>query len=78
MLLDAIETEANALQCEVVVLLLPERAAPLAQIAAQSAGYALTSLDDLHRLWRNVVEPLRQNGEPLYTKRLRDMVTRPI
>jgi hypothetical protein len=77
-LLEAIETEANALNCEVVVILVPERAAPLARTAAQSAGYELTPFDELHRLWRSVIEPLRQNDEPIYLKRLREMVTRPI
>lgn len=77
-LLKAIETEANELTCEVVVILVPERAAALARIAAESAGYAPVGLDELHKLWRSVIEPLRQNDEPMYAKRLREIVTKPI
>lgn len=77
-LLDAIEQEANGLTCEVVVILAPARAAELAGIAAESAGYPPATLDDLHKLWRSVVEPLRQNQEPMYAKRLREIVTKPI
>lgn len=77
-LLASIETEANELTCEVVVILVPKRAAALAQIAAESAAYEPTTLDDLHKLWRSVIEPLRQNDEPMYAKRLREIVTKPI
>ena len=77
-LLAAIETEADALTCEVIVILVPERAASLAQVAAESAGYQLTTLDELNKPWRSVIEPLRQNKEPMYAKRLREIVTRPI
>jgi hypothetical protein len=77
-LLRAIETEANALTCEVVVILVPERAAALAATAAASAGYQTATLDDLHKLWRSVVEPLVQGDEVLYAKRLREIVTKPI
>lgn len=77
-LLAAIEAEANQLTCEVVVILVPERAAALARIAAESAEYAPVGLDELHKLWRSVIEPLRQHDEPMYAKRLREMVTKPI
>lgn len=77
-LLKAIEAEANALTCEVVVLLVPERAAPLAKIAAEAANYDIATLDDLHKLWRSVIEPLYQEGQVMYAKRLREMVTKPI
>ena len=77
-LLQGIEEEANALTCEVVVLLVPERAAPLAQIAAETAQYEIVTLDDLHKLWRSVIEPMYQDGQVMYAKRLREMVTKPI
>ncbi len=77
-LLAAIQDEANALTCEVVVLLVPERAAALAQIAAHAAEYEPIALDDLHKLWRSVIEPLYQDGQVMYAKRLREMVTKPI
>lgn len=76
-LLEAIEIEADALTCEVVVLLVPARATDPAHIAAESSGYALTTLDEL-KTWRSVIEPLRQHDEPIYAKRLREIVTRPI
>lgn len=78
LLLHAIESEANALTCEVVVLVVPARAAHLAEIAAEAAGYEIMTLDDLHKLWRSVIEPLLQGDEILYAKRLREMVTKPI
>ncbi len=78
LLLQAIEAEANALTCEVVVILVPQRAAALAEIAATAAAYETTTLDDLHKLWRSVIEPLLQGDEMLYAKRLREIVTKPI
>ena len=77
-LLQAIQDEANSLTCEVVVILVLERAAPLAQLAAQAAGYEPTTLDELHKLWRSVIEPLYQEGQVMHAKRLREMVTKPI
>lgn len=78
LLLQAIEGEANGLTCEVVVIFVPQRAAHLAEIAANAAGYPVTTLDELHKLWRSVIEPLLQGDEILYAKRLREMVTKPI
>jgi dephospho-CoA kinase len=78
MLLQAIEVEANALTCEVVVILVPERAAGLARIAAQTSGYEPTPVEALHKLWRSVIEPLVTDRETLYVKRLREIVTKPI
>lgn len=78
LLLRAIEQEANALTCEIVVILVPERASTLAQIAAGSAGYKVTTLDELHKLWRSVIEPLHREGQVIYAKRLREIVTEPI
>lgn len=78
LLLQAIEAEANALTCEVVVLLVPQRAAAFAEIAANAGGYEITTLDELHKLWRSVIEPLLQGDEILYAKRLREIVTKPI
>ncbi len=78
LLLQAIEAEANALTCEVVAIVLPARAAQLAQIAAQTGGYKISTVDDLHKLWRSVIEPLLTDNATLYTKQLREIVTKPI
>lgn len=78
LLLQAIETEANALTCEVVAIVVPERAAELAQLAAQTCSYEITSVEQLHKLWRSVIEPLLTENETLYTKQLREIVTKPI
>lgn len=78
LLLQAIEAEANALTCEVVAIVVPERAAHLADVAARVGGYAPTSVDQLHKLWRSVIEPLLTGQETLYTKQLREIVTKPI
>ncbi len=78
LLLDAIQAEANALTCEVVAIVVPERAAHLAQIAAESGGFERSSVEQLHKLWRSVIEPLLSDNATLYTKQLREMVTKPI
>lgn len=78
LLLDAIQAEANALTCEVVAIVVPERAAHLAEIAAQTGGYESSSVEQLHKLWRSVIEPLLTDNATLYTKQLREMVTKPI
>lgn len=78
LLLEAIQAEANALTCEVVAIVVPERAAPLAAIAAQTAGYESSSVEQLHKLWRTVIEPLLVDNATLYTKQLREIVTKPI
>lgn len=78
LLLQAIEAEANALTCEVVAIVVPERAAHLADVAARVGGYVPTTVDQLHKLWRSVIEPLLTGQETLYTKQLREIVTKPI
>lgn len=78
LLLDAIEPEANALTCEVVVILAPPTLSDAMRRALTARGYTLTAPDELHRLWRGVVEPLMAREELLYAKRLREMVTKPI
>lgn len=78
LLLQAIETEANALTCEVVAIVVPERSAPFAQIAAQTGGYEITTVEQLHKLWRSVIEELMTENQTLYTKQLREIVTKPI
>ncbi len=77
-LLQAIEAEANALTCEVVVLALTPRAAQRAAAALAACGYAPTQLEQLHKLWRSVVEPHLSGEQLLYAKPLREIVTRPI
>ncbi|MBI4675059.1 MAG: dephospho-CoA kinase [Chloroflexi bacterium] len=77
-LLQAIEAEANALTCEVVAIVVPERASHLAEIAARAGGYVPTTPDQLHKLWRTVIAPLLTGQETLYTKQLREIVTKPI
>ncbi len=78
LLLEAIQAQANALTCEVVAIVVPERAAQLAAIAAQTAGYASSDVAQLHKLWRSVIEPLLIDNATLYTKQLREIVTKPI
>ena len=78
LLLEAIQAEANALTCEVVAIVVPERAAQLAAIAAQTSGYDSTTVEQLHKLWRSVIEPLLSDKTTLYTKQLREIVIKPI
>lgn len=78
LLLEAIQTEANSLTCEVVVIIAPPRAADFVRIAAEASGYQTATLHQLHKLWRSVVEPMLQGDEVIYTKHLRAMVMDPI
>lgn len=77
-LLKAIQAEADALTCEVVVLVLPKASERLGQIAILSAGYEPTAVTQLHKAWRGVVEPSLAGDELLYLKSLREIVTKPI
>jgi dephospho-CoA kinase len=77
-LLRAIEDEANALACEVIVIVVPPRAADLARIAAQASGYEPTTVEQLHQVWRSVVEPMLTGQERLYAKHLLEIITEPI
>lgn len=78
LLLDAIEQEAKGLTCEVAILVATPRMQALAPLAI-ACGYAPTSLDQLHRLWRSVIEPTLQTDQTLYLKKLREeIITKPI
>lgn len=78
LLLEAIRAEANALTCEVIAIVVPEHSAHLAEIAAQTGGYQAGSVEQLHKLWRSVIEPLLTDNATLYIKQLREIVTKPI
>lgn len=78
LLLQAIEQEANVLTCEVVIIAVPPRANALGTLAAETCGYQPAGIDSLHRQWRSVIVPTMQGDETLYTKQLRELVTKPI
>jgi N-acetylglutamate synthase-like GNAT family acetyltransferase len=78
-LFSAIEQEAQALQCEAAAVMTNPTNEPLAHMALVASGYAPSTLDQMHKLWRGVVEDELHQGETLYFKRLREeMVTKPI
>lgn len=78
LLLQAIEQEAEVLTCEVVIIAVPPRANALGALAANTCGYEPAEVASLHRQWRSVIVPTLQGDETLYTKQLRELVTRPI
>lgn len=75
----AIEEEAHALLCEVMVIFL-EITAPLhISEQARAAGYHPTDLPALHPVWQPIVRERMKPGERIWAKRLREeMITRPI
>lgn len=78
LLLQAVEQEADTLTCEVVVIVASGPTAALAERAVELCGYQPAGLDALHPHWRGVIVPTLRGDEALYTKQLRDLVTRPI
>ncbi len=73
-LLTLIEGEANALFCEVVLLLIDQSAMTLAA-EAQSSGYEKRELSTLHPMWRSVVSERLQPADAIWLKQLREEVT---
>lgn len=74
-----IEQDAQALQCEVSLIIIEPGAPTFVLEQIRVCGYQNKETSALHRLWRQVVEERMQPGDVLWVKRLReDMVTKPI
>jgi hypothetical protein len=76
-LLQLVESEAHELLCETIILMLepnlPDHT--LAQIV--KSGYESQELSSLHKLWRQTIEDRLQPGEVIWSKRLREVITKP-
>lgn len=78
-LLQGIENEARSLVNEVLIFVLDPQTANAFAPIARAHGYSQQKLDDLHKIWREVVKEHIMENDQIYVKRLREeMVTRPI
>jgi N-acetylglutamate synthase-like GNAT family acetyltransferase len=78
-LLTAIEAEVNVLMCEANVLLLPAGTTKTVRTFLQKQGYEPKAFEELHRIWREVLDDLVSGQVDLMVKRLRDqMVMAPV
>lgn len=74
-----IEQEARSLVNEVIILLLaPEWVEVIAPLAT-AQGFTQQTMDDLHKIWREVAKEHVRATDQIYVKKLREeMVTKPI
>lgn len=74
-----VEKDAQALQCEVSLIIIRQDVQAFVVEQIRACGYQNKEVGALHRLWRPVVQERMQPGHVLWVKRLReDMVTKPI
>ena len=71
-LLATIERAAQTLMCEANVVVLPELASQAARTLLQQQGYEQKSMDELHRIWREVLSEFAGEGLEFMVKQLRD------
>lgn len=78
-LLDTIEAEANVLMCEANVMVLPAWTSKAVRTFLQKQGYEPRAFEDLHRIWREVLDDFVAEDRALMVKRLRErMVMVPV
>jgi N-acetylglutamate synthase-like GNAT family acetyltransferase len=78
-LLATIEAEANVLMCEANVLVVPAWTSKAERTFLQKQGYEPRPYDELHRIWREVLNEFVADEVDLMVKRLRErMVMVPI
>jgi N-acetylglutamate synthase-like GNAT family acetyltransferase len=71
-LLEVVETEARTLMCEANVVVLPAWTPEALRALLQRQGYEPRPLDDLHRIWREVLRGFVSDDRDVMVKRLRD------
>ena len=71
-LLEIVEAEASTLMCEVNIVLVPPWVSWAIQSFLQKQGYEPRTLEDLHRIWREVVGDFGIDNWNLMIKQLRD------
>ena len=78
-LLAAIERSAQTLMCEANVVLLPPQAPEAARALLQQRGYERKALNELHRIWREVLSDFANGRLEIMVKQLRDrMIMAPL
>jgi ribosomal protein S18 acetylase RimI-like enzyme len=76
-LLEQIEKEAQ-MECEVLLLYVPVKAAQPAVVFYQSLGFARRLVDDIPVPWRQAAEEFPGSSHFIMAKQLRELVTKPI
>ncbi|MBN1136415.1 MAG: hypothetical protein JXM73_07505 [Anaerolineae bacterium] len=78
-LLAAIEAEVNVLMCEANVIVLSPRTSKAVRAFLNKQGYEAKTYQELHRIWREVLEEFVADQPDLMVKRLREkMIMVPI
>lgn len=78
-LIELVEQDAQALVCEVSLILVAQNTPPYIIHEVQACGYQLRDLNNLHPYWRQVVQERVKSGEQIWARRLREeLVTKPI
>ena len=77
-LFELIESEARALLCEVVLLMVDASAPDFIVAQVQASGYTTQDLGTLHKLWRQAIAERMQPGERVWVKKLSEgLITKP-
>ena len=69
-LLEAIEQEAHQLSCEVAIVFVDEGMPASVEEFFRTRGYERQTMDDLHKIWREVVSELIGEGRFMMVKKL--------
>jgi dephospho-CoA kinase len=71
-LLETLEAEARTLLCELNVLVLPPSTPGVVLAFLERQGYEQRTFDELHRIWREVLDEFVAAGVKLWVKQLRE------
>lgn len=78
-LLEVIESEGKVLMCEANAMVLPAWTSVAVRRFLQKQGYEPTAIEELHRIWREVLGEFVTGDQDLMIKRLRErMVMVPV
>lgn len=79
-LLEKLESSAKELECEVSVVLIPDKGHKVLEPVLKKNGYECKELGELDKIWAEVLNPFLADGQTqVWLKRLReDRVTMPI
>ncbi|MCR4407948.1 MAG: GNAT family N-acetyltransferase [Anaerolineae bacterium] len=69
-LLETIEREAHQLSCEVAIVFIDEGMPALVEDFFRAHGYERRTMDELHKIWREVVTELTGEGRFMMVKKL--------
>lgn len=75
---EAIEKEAQKLECEVLLLFVPTTASDAAVTFYESFGFHRRMIDDVPVPWRQAIEEFNAENSFVMAKQLRELVVKPI